>query len=338
MKILVGLSGGLDSTYAAYFLKKNGHDVTGAAVIMHEYTDLRAARESAEAVGIPFVKIDARDAFQSKVVTKFVSEYCSARTPNPCVECNPGVKFAALCEYAEKNGFDKVATGHYSKVLFEDGRYYIRRAGSGKDQSYVLWKLTQKQLSMLYLPLSDMEKEVIRSEASKLGFRAAEAKDSQEICFIPDNDHAGFIERVTGKTFPKGNFVDPDGKPLGEHQGLIHYTVGQRKGLGIALGQPMFVKSLDPENNTVTLVPSGEEYQNEADISELSFMKLAPGDRVIDCEVRVRYSAKAVPCTVTVRGDSAHAVFRSPVRSVTPGQSAVFYDGNDILFGGVIVL
>ncbi len=338
MKILIGLSGGLDSTYAAHVLKEAGHEVVGAAVIMHEYTDISAAAEAAEAVGIPYVTLDRRDAFRKSVINRFVEEYSRGRTPNPCVECNPNVKFHALCRYAEENGFDAVSTGHYSSVVCEKGRYFIRRAeDEQKDQSYVLWRLSQKQLSMLFLPLSGMRKKDIREKARTLGYRAAEASESQENCFIPDNDYVSFIEHHIGKTFPEGDFIDRNGNKLGRHKGLIRYTVGQRKGLGISFGEPVFVASLNPEGNTVTLVRAGEEYYSSMTVRELNFLKLAPQtEGSLTADVKVRYSARPIPCEIVFSADSANILFSSPIRAVTPGQSAVFYQGNDMLFGGII--
>ncbi len=336
MRILIGLSGGLDSTYAAYYLKAQGHEVVGAAVIMHEYTDISSAKAAADAVGIPFVTIDFREEFKDKVVRRFIEDYKQGRTPNPCVECNPAVKFGALCDYAEKNGFDKVSTGHYANICNCNGRYYIKRDARGKDQSYVLWRLTQKQLSMLHLPLCGMDKEEIRKEAKSLGFEAADAKDSQDICFIPDGDYVSYIEKATGESFPEGDFLDEDGNVIGKHKGIIRYTVGQRKGLG-AFGKPMFVAGVDGDNNTVTLVPAGREFSGVAEVSELNFMKLAPmSEGRINAFCRVRYSAPPVPCTVKFENSTAQVEFEGLTRAVTPGQSAVFYDGDDLLFGGVI--
>ena len=337
MKILIGLSGGLDSTYAAYLLKKQGHDVVGAAAIMHEYTDISAAETAARQVGIPFVTVDYREQFQKNVVTRFINDYKNGRTPNPCIVCNPTVKFDALLSYAKENGFDKIATGHYAVIANENGRYFIKAdTVGGKDQSYALSRLTQEQLSALYLPLSGMKKDDIREEAAKLGFSAADAKDSQDICFIPDGDYVSYIEKATGESFPTGDFIDSDGKVIGKHNGIICYTVGQRKGLG-AFGRPMFVSSVNPENNTVTLVPAGEEFSGKTEVGELNFMKLAPMiSGTLNASCRVRYSAKPSPCAVTFDGENAFVEFDNMTRAVTPGQSAVFYDGDDLLFSGII--
>ena len=338
MKILVGLSGGLDSTYAAYLLKNQGHEVVGASVIMHKYTDITAAEDAARAVGIPFVVINAEELFKERIVSRFINDYINGRTPNPCIECNPNIKFGVLCDYAKENGFDRIATGHYADIRNEAGRYYVKAdMTSGKDQSYVLWKLSQEQLSMLYLPLVSMDKTAIRQHAMELGFKAAESKESQDICFIPDGDYVSFIKANTGLSFPEGDFVDPNGNVIGKHKGIVHYTIGQRKGLG-AFGKPMFVKQINAENNTITLVEAGNEYMNETVISELNFMKLEPMTvGKINAFCRVRYSAKPVPCTVSFENDYAYVTFETMTRAITPGQSAVFYDGDDLLFGGIII-
>ena len=337
MKILIGLSGGLDSTYAAYLLKEQGHEVVGAAAVMHEYTDVSAAETAARQVGIPFVTVDYREQFQKNVVARFINDYKNGRTPNPCIVCNPTVKFDALLSYSRQNGFDKIATGHYAVIANENGRYFIKAdTVGGKDQSYALSRLTQAQLEALYLPLSGMKKDDIRMEAAKLGFSAADAKDSQDICFIPDGDYVSSIEKATGESFPTGDFVDADGKVIGKHNGIIRYTVGQRKGLG-AFGRPMFVSKVDPSANTVTLVPAGEEFSGKTEVGELNFMKLAPMiNGTLNAACRVRYSAKPSPCKVTFDGDNALVEFDNMTRAVTPGQSAVFYDGDDLLFSGII--
>lgn len=336
MRILVGCSGGLDSTFAARLLSEH-HEVCGASLKMNRYTDTGAAKEACDSLGIPFVEIDARDLFEQCVVENFVNEYSRARTPNPCVVCNRYVKFALLCDYARKNGFDRVATGHYCSVEMVNGRYCIvRAADERKDQSYMLWPLTQDQLSMLQLPLADAIKDDVRQAALGEGIKAAEQKESQDICFIPDGDYISFIEARRGK-FPEGNFVDKQGNVLGKHKGIINYTVGQRKGLGIALGQPMFVTAIDAERNTVTLAPAGGEFSDCVSVSGLSFQALEGKDGIYDnLTVKIRYAAKPVPCKVIINNGHADVEFFTPQRAVTPGQSAVFYEGNKVAFGGFI--
>ncbi|MDD6799155.1 MAG: tRNA 2-thiouridine(34) synthase MnmA [Firmicutes bacterium] len=337
MNVLIGLSGGLDSTYAAYRLKNEGHSVTGASVVMHDYTDTGAAEKAAQEVGIPFVKIDMRGTFEKEVIDPFCRAYINAYTPNPCVMCNPAVKFAALYDYAQKHNFDRIATGHYARIGCENGRFFISTADDdSRDQSYVLWGLSQEQLSMLFFPLSSMKKTDIRADAERLGLSAAEAKESREICFIPSNNYAEYIEKRMNTSFPPGDFIDDSGKKVGEHKGIIHYTIGQRKGLGLAMNGHVFVTDIDPVSNTVTVSRAGNEYSDRAMLCGLRFQKLAPANETYRAEVKIRYAARPVPAEVTIQNDSAEVLFTEPVRAVTPGQSAVFYDGGDLLFGGII--
>lgn len=339
-KILLGMSGGLDSTYSALALKRQGWDVVGAVLKMSENTDIEGAKRAAAAIGVPLHVVDCTEKFRDIIIRDFLDEYCAARTPNPCVVCNRYVKVASLCDLAKELGIPHVATGHYVNVCRDEktGRYYIEKAEDRKkDQSYVLWRLTQEQLSMLAFPLRGMNKQDIRTEARALDLPSADAPESQEICFIPTNDYVSYIEEARGK-FPKGDFVDADGKRLGRHEGIIRYTIGQRKGLGIALGKPAFVVSIDPTLNTVTL--SDDESRIFTDYlvcDTMNFMKLAPGDYdELRAEVKIRYAAKPEMATVHIRGDRAEVYFDRPVRAVTPGQSVVFYEDDGILCGGVI--
>lgn len=337
MKILLGMSGGLDSTFAARLLKSEGNEVVGAAIKMHGFTDVSAAQTAAKEAGVPLVIIECGELFEREVIKPFCEEYLAGRTPNPCIFCNPRVKFAVLCDYAEKNGFDKVSTGHYCGAGECGGRYFIRRAGdTRKDQSYVLWALTQKQLSILYFPLEGMKKDEIRAEAVKIGLSCAEAPESQEICFIPDGDYAAYIENIYGKT-PEGDFISPEGEVCGRHHGLAHYTVGQRKRLGIALGRPVFISRIDAPSNRIYLSDAGGEFTDGAEAVGLSFQLASPFEGEISAFVKARYAAAPVEAMVTVAGTSARIRFSKPVRAVTPGQSAVFYDGQGrILFGGYL--
>lgn len=339
MKVLLGMSGGLDSTYAAIALRESGHEVVGAVLQMHDYTDTAAAARAAAAVGVPLVTVDMRAPFRDTVERAFTEEYLCGRTPNPCVVCNRYVKFEGLVSYARQHGFDRIATGHYSRIVRIGDRYAVSRAADPKkDQSYVLWGLTQAQLSMLITPLADCRKEEIRRSAAERGLEVAEAEESMEICFIPDHDYARYIEERRGK-LPEGNFLDWNGKVVGRHRGIVHYTVGQRKHLGIALGEPVYVSAIDPKANTVTLARAGGEYALSAHVSSLQFQALAPcsAGTTVNADVKIRYSAQPAPSKVTFDASGAEVLFASPVRAVTPGQSAVFYDEDgNVLFGGLI--
>ena len=341
MKILLGLSGGVDSTYAALKLRNEGHTVEGAVVLMHEYTECEAAKESAASLGIPLHVINAVEDFERTVKGNFVSEYLSARTPNPCVICNSEVKFIKLLEYAEENGFDMIATGHYAgieKIACATGDRYALRRGKDekKDQTYMLWRLPQRVLAKLLLPLSDMMKSEIREESQAAGLRAADRADSQEICFLPDGDYAAFIEKASGVS-AEGNFVDEQGNVLGKHKGIYHYTVGQRRGLGISASSRIFVTKIDPVSKTVTLSPS-DSFATVVRVSGIVYSASEPPSGVEECElsVKLRYAAKPVSAKVRFSGNRAEVYLSEPVRAVTAGQSAVFYNGDLLVAGGFI--
>lgn len=336
------MSGGVDSTYAALKLKEEGYHVEGAVLVMHEYTETDAAVSAAESVGIPIHKIDCTEAFESCVVSNFISEYLSGRTPNPCIMCNSEVKFRVLLDYALQNGFDMIATGHYAKIVERtfDGRvrYGIARAEDGKkDQTYVLWRLSQDILSHLCFPLSNIRKDEVRELSRKNELSAADRGDSQEICFIPSGDYAGFIENRTQPSEP-GYFISNEGKILGEHKGIIHYTVGQRKGLGIAMGQRIFVTKINPKDNTVTL-SFDDSISQSLNISGVIFSGIPDMKRgeIKQLKVKLRYLAPPVECLLEYKGQGQATVkLFEPVRAVTPGQSAVFYDGDILAAGGYI--
>ena len=341
MKILVGMSGGLDSTYAALKLINEGHEVCGAVIVMHEYTELDGAREAAKALGIPLYEIDATDKFDA-VKSNFVSEYSKGRTPNPCIVCNPLVKFRVLADFAIENGFDRIATGHYAKtiVIEKNGstRHTLSRAAdSSKDQTYMLHRLPQDILSILMLPLGDEIKTNVREKAREAGLKAAEQKESQEICFIPDGDYASYIIDIKG-AFPEGNFVLEDGRVIGRHKGLIRYTVGQRKGLGVSYGERIFVSKIDPVKNEIVLSTEGS-FSHRVMVSDIVFSGISQpntGEKV-RLEVKLRYLAKPVGATATFLGDGkAELLLDTPQKAVTPGQSAVMYDADVLLAGGFI--
>lgn len=339
-RILLGMSGGIDSTYAATELRRRGYEVIGAFLRMTEDGDTESARRAAEALDVPLTVVDCTERFRDIVIGNFLSEYAAARTPNPCIVCNRFVKIAALCETARAMGIARVATGHYADVGLDEstGRRYIRKAADPrKDQSYMLWRLTQEQLSMLELPLNTLLKSEIKERARELALPNADAPESQEICFIPSDDYVSYIEERLGK-FPKGDFVDDGGRRVGSHEGLIHYTVGQRKGLGLSLGKPAFVTAIDPTANTVSVTTDERKiFSDRLICRDLNFMALAPCDHgELWAEGKVRYSAKPARARISICGDRAEVFFENPVRAVTPGQSVVFYDGDKILFGGMI--
>ncbi|MBQ8448378.1 MAG: tRNA 2-thiouridine(34) synthase MnmA [Clostridia bacterium] len=339
-KILLGMSGGIDSTYAVVKLRSLGYEPVGAILKMSEHTDIAAAKRAADALGVELHVVDCREAFESIVVENFVSEYSRARTPNPCIVCNREVKFKKLCECARSLGIDKICTGHYAKVMKseESGRFYIARGKDArKDQSYVLWRLSQEELSMLFFPLADDVKTEVKQISKEMALPSAELKESQEICFIPSNDHTAFIEEYLGKKIPEGEFTDKEGRVLGKHKGVVRYTIGQRKGLGISLGKHVFVTAIDPDKNTVTLGDECDLFTREFRADDLVFQKREYGHgQSARMLVKIRYAAPPVPCTVYFDGDGARVLTDEPVRAITPGQSAVFYDDDGVIFGGFI--
>lgn len=341
MKILVGISGGLDSAYAALKLQREGHEVEGAVLVMHDYTDVSGAEQVAREVGIKLHVLDCRNEF-SAVTSNFVDEYCNGRTPNPCIICNPLVKFKKLYDYAMENGFDMIATGHYARLTsFGEGaekRYTLQRsADSKKDQTYMLYRLPQHILSKLYFPLMQDKKSEVRSNAEAEGLSVADKKESQEICFISDGDYAAYIEEKRG-VFPEGDFVDDKGNVIGRHKGIIRYTMGQRKGLGVAAGGRIFVTDIDAEKNVITLSKDGA-FTDEVKISDIVYSGLSPVGAGVNLRVSVklRYLATAVGATAIFDGNgNATLKLDEPQKAVTPGQSAVMYDGDILLCGGFI--
>lgn len=341
MKILLGMSGGVDSAYAAKMLMEQGHTVEGALLVMHEHTELLEARLAARSLNIPLHEIDCRERFDRIVKENFVREYAAARTPNPCIICNERVKLAVLLEYALAHGFDRIATGHYAGIdsAFCNGeqRYFVVAAeDSTKDQSYMLYRLSQDVLLHLILPLADMKKSDVRRSAKETGISSAERPDSQEICFLPCGGHAEFIEQRLG-SFPEGDFIDSEGRILGRHKGIIRYTVGQRKGLGIALGARAFVTEINPENNTVTL-STEMTGKTAVRLTDLVYSGLTPPKEVttIRAGVKIRYKAPIVDAEIELYTDNTARVLFSEQVKPAPGQSAVVYLDGRVLLGGFI--
>lgn len=344
-KVIVGMSGGVDSSVAALLLKKQGYDVIGVTMETWDNeesveTPAADARKVADAIGIPHFVVDFREIFKQKVVEYFVGEYEKGRTPNPCIMCNRHVKWEALLHRALELGADYVATGHYGRIMqLPNGRYSVAKSISdGKDQSYVLYNLTQRELAHTLFPLYEYEKPQIRQIALENNIPVAMKKDSQDICFIPNHDYAAFIEKYTGRVSTPGNFVDMEGKILGQHNGITHYTVGQRKGLGIAFGEPKFVIAIRPDSNEVVLGGKETLMIKEVLLDDVNYMAIEDINEPVRATGKLRYSQNDVSCTLYKDEEGRlRAVFDEPMRAATPGQAGVFYKDDCILCGGVII-
>jgi len=350
-RVIIGMSGGVDSAVAAYLLKKSGYDVIGVTLRTWQGNDggesrcceIDDARESAQAIGIPYHVFNCTGEFENKVVHPFVEDYIRGTTPNPCVVCNREVKWERLIYHANVLQADHIATGHYASVVkLENGRYTVRTAlHPEKDQTYMLYRLTQEQLARTLMPLGGYSKQEVRAIAAEAGIKVASKPDSQEICFVTDGNYADFIAARPGITLPgEGNFVDESGRILGRHKGIIHYTVGQRKGLGIALGRPAYVRKICPETNEIILAASDNTYCRGVICREANFLSV-PGigrGESLRCRVKVRYHHPGQYATIENAGkDKVAVTFEEPVRSAAPGQSAVFYGEDGCLIGGGVI-
>ncbi len=333
-KVLIGMSGGVDSSVAAHLLMRD-YDVVGVTLLLHGNDD-SDAKDVAKKLGIEHFSYDASKKFQEHVISNFTSEYLSARTPNPCILCNRYIKFGLMHEIAENCGADFIATGHYSRLTEYNGELFPARAlYSEKDQTYALCRVTQKQLSKSLFPLGEISKDEVRDIARELGLSVAEKSDSQDICFIPGGDYAKYIEDRFGRQNP-GRFRGPRGEDLGEHRGLIHYTVGQRRGLGIPYSERIFVSKLDTEKNEVILGLEGSQSSSRVVARDFSFISEKEIPESFEALGKIRYNQKAQKARITIRDGYVIAEFDSPQRGVSPGQSLVLYDGERLLGGGFI--
>ena len=339
-KVLLGMSGGVDSSTAAALLLRAGHEVTGATLVMHEIhkRDAAAAKMVAEVIGIPHITVDMREDFEKFVLSPFVSEYENGRTPNPCVLCNGYIKFPALLKTADSLGCDHIATGHYAAIGSRDGHPVITAAtDKAKDQSYFLYMLGKDILSRLLFPLSGMTKPEIRAIAEELKLPSASSPDSQDICFIKDISCADFVRSRSSGEIKLGNFVDTSGKILGQHKGIGSYTVGQRKGLGIASSAPLYVSHIDAESKNIILCRENELYRTTVYAENCRYFAGELPDTPFEASVSLRYTKKPGRATVTaISSNKVIIEFDEPQRAPAPGQSAVFFDGNDLLGGGII--
>ncbi len=351
--VAVGLSGGVDSSVTAYLLKQQGWDVIGVTMQNWDASCsendqgrgssmqnlLADAKHVAEYLGIPHYVLDTREAFHRHVMSYFVDEYLHARTPNPCVICNRYVKWREILKFADSLGADCFATGHYARIeRLGSGRYSVRNSvNAAKDQTYALYNLSQEQLARTMMPMGDYSKDEVRRIAARAGIPVAEKKDSQEICFIPDNDYASFVRRSSNQEIPEGNFVDREGNILGRHRGIIHYTVGQRKGLNLSMGRPVFVTEIRPETNEVVIGEAEDVFSTVLKADHLNFMAVEDIRKPYSCTAKIRYAHKGAPCVVERTGeDELTCTFEEPVRAVTPGQALVLYAGEYVAGGGLI--
>ena len=354
-KAFIAMSGGVDSSVAAYLMKSQGYDCIGGTMKLHHQnepkengegacgsgSDADDAKAVADHLGMPFYLFHMEEDFRKHVIDKFVRTYQQGNTPNPCIDCNKNLKFNALLKRAEELGMDYIVSGHYARIEQDPatGKYLLKKAqDESKDQSYVLYNLTQEQLAHVQFPLGAYTKSEIRAIAEKQGFVNAHKSESQDICFIPDGDYAAYIERYTGITPVGGDFVLKDGTVVGKHKGQIHYTLGQRRGLGVSYKESLYVCAKCAENNTVILGRNEDLFTREFDVCEINLILTDALTEPLRCKVKTRYRHKEQWATVTQTGpDQLHIEFDEPQRAITPGQAAVLYDGDIVLGGGTIM-
>ena len=346
MKALIGLSGGVDSSVAAYLMMEDGYTCVGATMQLYtgqdkgccDTTNADDARAVADRLGIPFHVLDFSEDFRARVMDHFTMSYESGLTPNPCIECNRHLKFGLFLQSALELGCDCIVTGHYARIVQDGSRYLLRKAADeSKDQTYFLYSLTQHQLQHTRFPLGELTKADARVIAEQQGFLNAKKRDSQDICFIPDGDYLAFLQRYTGKTYPAGAYLDQNGNTVGTHKGAVAYTLGQRKGLNLAMGEPVYVCAKDMEKNTVTVGPNEALYRKELLANDWNWIAIEGLTAPIRVAAKARSRMTEQPATVYPEENGfARVVFDEPQRALTPGQAVVLYDGDTVIGGGTI--
>lgn len=354
-RVVVGMSGGVDSSVAAYLLKEAGYEVIGVTMqiwqdeeeaVLEEnggccgLSAVDDARRVATKLDVPYYVMNFKKEFKDNVMDYFVDEYLHGRTPNPCIACNRYVKWESLLKRSLDIGADYIATGHYAQIdQLPNGRYALKKsATAAKDQTYALYNLTQEQLSHTLMPVGAYTKDEIREIADRIDLSVANKPDSQEICFVPDNDYAKFIEENSDKKILPGNFVNSKGQVIGKHKGITHYTVGQRKGLNLSLGKPAFVLKIKPDTNEVVIGDNEEVFATTLRANRLNFMAIEDLKDEMEVVAKIRYSHQGSPCVVKRVGeDEVLCTFKEPQRAITPGQAVVFYDGEYVVGGGTII-
>ncbi len=352
MKALIAMSGGVDSSVAAFMMKEKGYDCIGCTMKLYanedidvdatntccSLDDVEDAKSVARRLGMPHYTFNFQERFREKVIDNFVACYECGMTPNPCIECNKHMKFNELYRRAQELGCDKVVTGHYARIRKCDNGYQLLKGlDDNKDQSYVLYGMTQDELEHTDFPLGGLSKDEVRKIAEANDFINANKPDSQDICFVPDGDYVSVLKRFSGKEYKPGDFVDVDGNVLGQHKGIVGYTIGQRKGLGISAAHPLYVTKLDVENNRVVLGKNEDLFSREVYVENINWIDHTDDRQNFKCKAKIRYRMKEEPCMVERVGESAAKIlFDEPQRAITPGQSAVFYDGDVVLGGGII--